>query len=80
MRYWKRVKDGVTTTVENYSHDLEVEGAVEIDKAEYEDFINSLPKPVLQPIRNLAAELDELKAITADHEARLKKDVRGHIR
>lgn len=30
--------------------------------------------------RDLQAEIDELKKVTADHEARLSKDIGGHIR
>ncbi len=63
MRYWKRVdKDGNTTTVESYSHNLDVEGALEITKEECGEFIASLPKPVIEPVRDLAAEIDELRA------------------
>lgn len=63
MRYWKRVNTkGETTTVESYSHDLEVTGAVEIDKAEHDIFIDSLPKiPPIQT-RDLIAEFDSLKS------------------
>lgn len=46
MRYWKRVDgDGNTTSVESYSHNLEVEGAVEISQGEYDAYITSLPEP-----------------------------------
>ncbi len=70
MRYWKRVDMfGKTTTVESYSHDLFVIGAVEIEETEYNAFIALLPKPVLEPIRDLAKELDELKVKVADLEA-----------
>jgi len=63
MRYWKRVdKKGNTTTVESYSHDLDVEGAIEISKDEYDAYIASLPPPVVEPTRDLAAEIDDLKA------------------
>ena len=63
MRYWKRTNlDGSTNTVESYSHSLEVEGTVEITKAEYDAFIASLPPPIIEPVRNLEAEIDDLKA------------------
>lgn len=39
MRYWKRVKDNVTTTVESYSHDQQITGAIEITKAEFDTFV-----------------------------------------
>lgn len=46
MKYWKRVDaDGKTTTVESYSHALQVDGAVEIDKAEFNAYIAALAKP-----------------------------------
>lgn len=50
MKYWKRVNDqGQTTTVESYSHDVAVEGAVEIDQAEYQAFLDSMPPPEPDP-------------------------------
>ncbi|OGO29974.1 MAG: hypothetical protein A2Z29_04720 [Chloroflexi bacterium RBG_16_56_11] len=61
MRYFKRVDgQGKTTTVEAYSHNAPVPGAVQINKAEYDVFIAALP--AIPPDRNLAAELDGLKA------------------
>lgn len=62
MRYWKRVDtDGNITTVESYSHDLDVEGAIEITKEEYDEFIASLPIVKPEPVRDLPAEIDNLK-------------------
>jgi hypothetical protein len=47
MRYWKRVDAlGKTTTVEAYSFDKQIEGAIEITKEEYEAFIRSLPSNI----------------------------------
>jgi len=46
MRYFKRVEEGLTTTVESYSHNAPVAGAVEIDKTEFDAFIAAIPKPV----------------------------------
>lgn len=44
MRYWKRVdSQGKTTTVESYSHNIPIEGAIEISEAEFNLFIASLP-------------------------------------
>ena len=63
MRYWKRINaQGETTTVESYSHNLKIKDAIEIDGKEFTIFVTSLPvvKPV--PIRDLAAEIDALKA------------------
>ena len=60
-RYWKRVNsEGLTTGVECYSHDLDVEGAIEITKEEYDEFITSLPEP--ESVRDPLAEIDNLKA------------------
>jgi len=62
MRYWKRVdRDGNTTTVESYSHNLSIEGAIEISEQEFNDYINSLPVITPEPARDLAAEIDDLK-------------------
>jgi hypothetical protein len=48
MRYFKRIDaNGKTTAVESYSHTLPVAGAVEIDKAEYNNFIIAMPEPVI---------------------------------
>lgn len=50
MRYWKRTNpDGTTNTVESYSHNLDVEGAIEITKQEFDDFIASIPVPEPEP-------------------------------
>ncbi len=63
MRYWKRVdQDGKTTTVESYSHDLNIKRAIEISEGEFLAFIASLPQPVEQPKRDYLGELDALRA------------------
>jgi len=64
MRYWKRIDaQGDTTTVESYSHNLKVKGAIKITEQEFNDFIASLPPPPpLEPVRDLATEIDEIKA------------------
>ena len=50
MKYYKRTgTDGKITTVESYSHDLPIEGAVEITEAEFNAYIASLPLPVPEP-------------------------------
>ena len=62
MRYWKRLNiDNSISTVESYSHDLDVAGAVEIDEAEFDAYIASLPVIKREPPRDLAAEIDDLK-------------------
>lgn len=63
MKYYKRVnKSGIITTVESYSHDLPVEGAIEINKSAYDHFIARLPKPIAKPNRDIPGELDALVA------------------
>ena len=63
MRYWARKDEaGNTTTVESYSHNFDVKGAVEITQREYDEFIAFLPKLEPKPVRNLAKEIDDLKA------------------
>ena len=50
MRYWKRLNpDGSTGAVENYWHDQDVPGAVEITQAEFDAYIASLPPPPPPP-------------------------------
>jgi len=61
MRYWKRTDNGTTLTVESYSHDLEVSGAIEISKEEFDAYIASLPIPEPKPTRDYGKEIDELK-------------------
>ncbi len=52
MRYWKRISLGQTTTVESYSHDLDIEGAVEIDPLEFEQYKASLhPTIPIDPLK-----------------------------
>ena len=63
MRYWKRLNtDKNINTVESYSHDIDVKGAVEINKEEFDKYIASLPKVEPEAVRNLVAEVDNLKA------------------
>lgn len=50
MRYWKRLNsDGTIRTVESYSHILDVEGAIEITKGQFNEYIASLPAPKPEP-------------------------------
>ncbi len=63
MDYWKKVdQDGNTTTVESCSNPHKVPNAIEITKEEYDAFIASLPVVEPEPVRDLAAEIDDLKA------------------
>ncbi len=44
-------------------------------------FTDTPPFPIIpKPIRDLVAELDEIKTTLADHETRLVKDLGGHKR
>lgn len=62
MKYWKRVNlQGQTTTIESYSHDQDVVGAIEITQAEFDAYIVALPKPPPIVQRDLPSELDTLK-------------------
>ena len=50
MKYYKRVNAaGKTMTVESYSHDADVPGALEITQEEFESFMDSLPPPPIPP-------------------------------
>lgn len=64
MEYWKKVNpDGTIRTVESHSHHHSVSDALKITEEEYSSFTASLPKPPPpKPPRDLAQELDELKA------------------
>lgn len=62
MRYFKRIDtQGKTTTVESYSHNKAVKGAIAISKAEFDAFIASLPIIEPEPKRDILAEFDHLK-------------------
>lgn len=61
MRYWKRLNpDGTVNSVESYSYDLEIEGAIEIGETEFHEFVASLPPTPPEPVRDLAAEIDAI--------------------
>lgn len=74
MRYWKRVDaNGETTTVEGYSHGLNIEGAIEITVEEYNKFISLLPVVKPTPPVNLVAEIADLKIRIAKFDNGLNK-------
>lgn len=54
--------DGVIISVEAKSGDATSPNFVEATKAEYDNFMVSLPVVEPEPVRDLAAEIDELKA------------------
>jgi hypothetical protein len=66
MRYWKRETNGLTATVESYSHDADVAGAVEITKEEFDGFIAAIPAVAPVQSRDLAKEVDGLKTDVAN--------------
>lgn len=69
MRYWKRINpDGSTKTVESYSSDAPIEGAIEITEAEFNAFLASLvpPPPINWKALWMAADtLLKVKAVLA---------------
>ena len=72
MKYYKRIDaTGKTTTVESYSHDKPVAGAVEIDQKEYDTFMAALPTPA--PALNIREELSKIKADITAINAKLPK-------
>lgn len=63
MEYWKKLNpDGTTRTVESHSFSHIVPDAIRITKEEYDEFIASIPSPIAKPKRDLAAEIDVLRA------------------
>ena len=63
MKYYKRVDEqGKTTTVESYSYDFDIPGAIEINKAVFDAYLDTLPAPVIVTPRDLGKEIDNLKA------------------
>ena len=64
MYYFKQVKDNRIVSVEAKSVNVASPGFVEASKAEYDDFVASLPAPEvpIKPVRDFAAEIDDLKA------------------
>jgi hypothetical protein len=76
MRYWKRVDStGKTTTVESYSHNLDIPGAVEISKDEFDAFIASLPQ--VDPMAAVKAEWKA--AATVDDKLKVLAKVLGLV-
>lgn len=69
MEYWAYFNDdGTIRTVHSHSYPHEVPGAIQITKEEYDEFIVSLPEPEPEPVRDLASEVDEIKAKLADYD------------
>ena len=62
MYYFKLVEDEKITSVESKSVNVASPGFVEATKGEYDTFMASLPAIEPEPQRDLAAEIDELKA------------------
>lgn len=62
MKYWKLLdKDGCICSIESHSNDHKVPNGIEISKEEYDNYLASLPKEAPQSIRNLFAEIDDIK-------------------
>lgn len=63
MYYYKQVRNRKIISVEAKSIASISSNFVKATKAEYDSFINSLPPPPPpEPVRDLAAEIDEIKA------------------
>ena len=74
MKFWKRVDiQGQTTTVESYSHDLDVEGAVEITKEEFDTFIALLPPLITEPPHSTHISILEAVDPTKTRPAKVKR-------
>ena len=63
MKYWKFTnKEGKTTSVQSCSNDaFRVLKATEVDKTEFDEYLASLPKLVVEKPRDLVVEIDDLK-------------------
>jgi len=80
MKYWKRINVlGETTTVESYSYDLPVEGAIEIDEQEYNDYLASLPPPP-PPVPPISSHISTLVSVDVAkaRPAKVKRVWNGH--
>lgn len=62
MYYYKQVKDDDIVSVEAKSLDATSPNFVKATKAEYDEFIASLPVVEPEPVRDYGAEIDEIKA------------------
>ncbi len=62
MFYYKQVKEGKIVSVEAKSKASISPHFVKATRAEYDEFIASLPVIEPEPVRDLAAEIDEIKA------------------
>ncbi|MBA7639562.1 hypothetical protein ES703_47221 [subsurface metagenome] len=67
MEYWKLLNpDGSTSSVESHSFPHIVPDGIQIDKAEYDAFIASLPEPEPPPLTPDEARLQEIVATSPD--------------
>ena len=73
MKYYKRTdKNGRTTAVESYSHDIPVAAATEITRQEFDNFVSALPEPEPSPMEPaIEAEFQGLKERVETLEQRL---------
>lgn len=62
MYYFKQVKNGGIVSVEAKSVNVASPNFVETIKSVYDYFIASLPVIEPEPVRDLASEIDDLKA------------------
>uniref|UniRef100_A0A6M3L1X5 Uncharacterized protein n=1 Tax=viral metagenome TaxID=1070528 RepID=A0A6M3L1X5_9ZZZZ len=77
MRYWKRIDtEGLITTVESYSHELDIDGAIEITEQEFNGYLSS--SPVIEPQPPKSTHLATLVSVTIDtRPARVKRIWQG---
>tara|TARA_Y100000310_G_scaffold58558_2_gene53879 strand:+ start:4423 stop:4638 length:216 start_codon:yes stop_codon:yes gene_type:complete len=63
MNYYKRIDSfGKTNTVESYSHNSPVPGAIKITEKEFDAFIKNLPAITPIASRDIIQEFDTLKS------------------
>ena len=70
MYYFKQVKDGKIVSVEFKSINVPSSNFIKATKAEYGGYIASLPVIIPKPPRDLAQEIDELRADIEELKAR----------
>ena len=73
MYYYKEVKGGEITSVEAKGRVSVSPNFVKATKAEFDGYIASLPIIEPEPIRDLAKEIDILKAENTEIKAKLKQ-------
>lgn len=73
MYYSEQVVDGQIVSVESKSVEALSPNFVRATEAEYDSFMASLPEITPEPLRNLATEIDSLKAGANEIRVKLKQ-------